>query len=70
MAGDALGDRDDAVGVFPDAAGAFRDICVIGTVGVHVEVVVGAVAKRLRAARYEIGEPGVNCSGVDVVFWL
>jgi hypothetical protein len=33
----------------------------------HLEVLIGAVAKELRAARPEVGEPATYCSGVEVV---
>ena len=33
----------------------------------HLEVLVGAVAKELRTARPEVGQPAMNCSGVEVV---
>jgi hypothetical protein len=35
----------------------------------HLEVLVGAVAKKLRAARPEVGGPATYCSGVEVVVW-
>jgi hypothetical protein len=35
----------------------------------HLEVLVGAVAKKVRAARSEVGEPATYCSGVEVVVW-
>jgi len=57
--------KDDAVGIgpvimqaFPDAARAFRDVGLGGAAVMHLEVFVGAVAKELRAARPEVGEPG------------
>src|SRR5262245_23112262 len=57
--------EDDVVGIgpvvvqaFPDAARAFRDVGLRGATVMHLEVVVGAVAKKLRAARPKVGEPG------------
>ena len=57
--------EDDVVGIgpvvmqaFPDAAGAFSDVGLRGAAVMHPEVLVRAVAKELRAARPEIGEPG------------
>jgi hypothetical protein len=57
--------EDDVVGIgpvvvqaFPDAARAFRDVGLRGAAAMHLEVLVGAVAKELRAARPEVGEPG------------
>jgi hypothetical protein len=35
----------------------------------HLEVLIGAVAKKLRAARPEVGESGDVLSGVEVVVW-
>src|SRR5882672_12311355 len=59
------GFHDHAVGVrpvvsqtFPDTAGALGDIGVSGALVVDFEVVVGAVAKELRAAWPEVGESG------------
>jgi hypothetical protein len=46
------------VQAFPDAARAFRDVGLRGATVMHLEVLVGAVAKKLRAARPEVGEPG------------
>src|SRR5215469_13055896 len=43
---------------FQNTAGAFRDVGLRGTAAMHLEVLVGAVAKELRAARPEVGEPG------------
>jgi hypothetical protein len=57
--------EDDVVGIgpvvvqaFPDAAGAFRDVGLRGATVMHLQVLVSAVAKKLRAARPEVGEPG------------
>ena len=57
--------EDDVVGIgpvvvqaFPDAARAFRHVGVGGAAVMHLKVIVGAVAKKLRAARPEVGEPG------------
>src|SRR5215831_2281164 len=57
--------EDDVVGIgpvvvqaFPDAARAFRDVGLRGATVMHLEVLVGAVAKKLRAARPKAGEPG------------
>jgi hypothetical protein len=57
--------EDDAIGIgpvvvqaFPDAARAFRDIGMRAVPVMHLEVLVGAVSKELRAARPEVGEPG------------
>ena len=57
--------EDDVVGIgpvvmqaFPDAARAFRDVGLRAAPVMHLEVLVGAVAKKLRAARPEVGEPG------------
>src|SRR4029077_16109838 len=57
--------KDNMVGIgpvvvqaFPDAARAFRDVGLRGATVMHLEVLVGAVAKKLRAARPEVGEPG------------
>src|SRR2546427_528612 len=47
-----------SVQAFPDAARAFRDVGLRGATVMHLEVLVGAVAKKLRAARPEVGEPG------------
>jgi hypothetical protein len=33
----------------------------------HLEVLVGAVAKKLRAARPEVVSPATYCAGVEVV---
>jgi hypothetical protein len=46
------------VQAFPDAAGALRDVGLIGALVMHLEVLVGAVAKELLAARPEVGQPG------------
>jgi hypothetical protein len=35
----------------------------------HLEVLVGAVAEELRAARPEVREPATYCPGVKVVVW-
>src|SRR4029079_8210658 len=57
--------EDDGVGIgpvvvqaFPDAARAFRDVGLRGATVMDLEVIVGAVAKKLRAAGPEVGEPG------------
>ena len=50
------------VQAFPDAARAFRDVGLRRAAVVDLEVLVGAVAKKLRAARPKVGEPG------DVLF--
>jgi hypothetical protein len=57
--------EDDVVGIgpvvvqaFPDAARAFRDIGVSAAKMMYLEVLVGAVAEQLRAARPEVGESG------------
>ena len=57
--------EDDVVGIgpvvvqaFPDAARAFRDVGLRAATVMHLEVLVGAVAKKLRAARPKVGEPG------------
>jgi hypothetical protein len=44
------------VQAFPDVVRALRDIGFTGALVVHLQVVVGAVAKQLRAARPEVGE--------------
>jgi hypothetical protein len=46
------------VQAFPDAARAFGDVGLQAASAMHFEVLVGAVAKELRAARPEVGEPG------------
>jgi hypothetical protein len=43
---------------FPDAVRALRDVGLIGAAVMNLEVFVGAIAKELRAARPEVGEPG------------
>src|SRR5262249_39787485 len=48
---------------FPDAICTFRDVGLGGAAVVHLEVLVSTVAKELRAARPEVGEPG------DVLLW-
>src|SRR5690242_5046288 len=57
--------EDDVVGIgpvvmqpFPDAARAFRHVGVRAAEVMHLEILIGAVAKQLRAARPEVGEPG------------
>src|SRR5262249_4296266 len=57
--------EDDVVGIgpvvvqaFPDAARAFRDVSLRGATVMHLEVLVGAVAKKLRTARPKVSEPG------------
>src|SRR5436190_8900903 len=57
--------EDDVVGIgpvvvqaFPGATRAFRDVGLRGATVMHLEVLVSAVAKKLRAARPEVGEPG------------
>ena len=47
-----------AVEPLPDAALAFRDVGVRAPQLMHFEVLIGAVAKKLRAARPAVGEPG------------
>src|ERR1700722_6956009 len=42
---------------FPDAARAFRDVGLRAAPVVHLEVLVGAVAKELRATGPEVGKP-------------
>src|SRR5580704_10248076 len=70
------GREDDVVGIgpvvmkaFPDAARAFGDVGLGGAAAMHLEVLIGAVAKKVRAARSEVGEPATYCSGVEVVVW-
>src|SRR6202163_69910 len=53
--------EDDVVGIgpvvvqaFPDAARALGDVGLRGAAVMHLEVIVGAVAKKLRAARPEV----------------
>src|SRR5260370_30404325 len=57
--------EDNVVGIgpavvhaFPDAARAFRDVGLRGATVMHLEVLSGAVAKKLRAAKPKVGEPG------------
>jgi hypothetical protein len=64
------GGHDDAVAIgpvvvqaLPDATRAFRNVGLRGATAVHLEVVIGAVAKELRAARPEVGEPGDKLLG-------
>ena len=45
------------VQAFPDASRAFRDIGLGAAEMVHLQVLIGAVAEELRAARPEVGEP-------------
>src|SRR5437867_11701758 len=51
------------VQAFPGAAGALGDVGLFGALVMHLEVLVGAVAKELRAARPEVGEPGDELLG-------
>jgi hypothetical protein len=54
---------------FPDAARAFRDVGLRAAPVVHLEVLVGAVAKELRTAGPEVGKPGDVLLGCRVVVW-
>ena len=54
---------------FPDAARAFRNVGLRSTQAMHLEVLVGAVAEELRAARPKSVSPAMYCSGVKVVVW-
>jgi hypothetical protein len=51
------------VQAFPDAAGSLGDVRLFEALVMHLEVLVGAVAKELRAARPEVGEPGDELLG-------
>jgi len=51
------------VQAFPDAARALSDVGIRGATVMHLEVPVGAVAKELRAARAEVGQPGEELLG-------
>ena len=62
--------HDDAVGIgpvvveaLPDAARALGDVGVRGATVMHLEVVVRAVAKELRAARPEVDQRGEELLG-------
>ena len=62
--------QDDMVGIgpvvvqaLPDAARALRHVGMTRTLPVHLEVVVGAVAEQLRAARPEVRESGDELLG-------
>src|SRR4030095_6147465 len=62
--------HDDTVGIgpvvvqaFPDAARALGDVRFFGALTMHLEVLVGTVAKELRAARTEAGYPGAELLG-------
>ena len=59
-------DTAETVQAFPDAARAFRDVGLRAAPVMHLEVLVGAVAKELRAARPEVGKPG---DVLEVVVW-
>jgi hypothetical protein len=52
---------------FPDAARAFRDIGLSAAETMHLEVLAGAVAEKLGAARPKPVSPAVYCSGVNMV---
>ncbi len=54
---------------FPDATRSFRDVGLRAATVMDLEVLVSAVAKELRAARPEVGEPGDVLLGVKVVVW-
>jgi len=51
------------VQAFPDAARAFGYVSLQPAVMVHLEVLVGVVAKELRAAWSEVSEPGNELLG-------
>jgi len=55
---DAVGIGPVVVQAFPDAARAFRDVGVRGAPIMYLEVLVSAVAEKLRPAGPEVGEPG------------
>jgi hypothetical protein len=46
------------VQALPDAARTFGDVRLRTTLRMHLEVVISAVAEKLRAAGPEVGEPG------------
>src|SRR5262249_48313946 len=54
----AVGIGPVVVQAFPDAARAFSHVGLRRAAVMYLEVFVGAVAKELRAARPEVGEPG------------
>jgi len=54
----------------PDAARSFGDVGLRAALLMHLEVLVGAVAKKLRAVRPKVGEPGdvlLGCEGSCLV---
>src|SRR5262249_60655102 len=50
--------RPIVVQAFPDAARTFRDVRLRTALRMHLEVLVSAVAEKLRAPGSEVGEPG------------
>jgi hypothetical protein len=54
---------------FPDTTGALRDVGVIGTLAVHLEILVGAVGNSFERPGPKSVSPATNCSGVAVVVW-
>ena len=54
---------------FPDAARAFRDVGLRAFPVMHLEVLVGAVAKELERPAPKSVSPATYCSGVEVVVW-
>src|SRR5262249_2404499 len=60
---DAVGIGPVVVQAFPDAARSLGDVGPGGTLGVHLEVLVGAVAEHLRAAGSEVDERGEELLG-------
>src|SRR5258705_7988953 len=60
---DAVGIRPVVLQMFPDAARAFGDVSLRPAVVMHLEVLISAVAKKFRAARPKVGEPGDELLG-------
>jgi hypothetical protein len=45
------------VQAFPNAARALRDVGLRISLAMHLEVLIGAIAKKFRTTRSEVGEP-------------